>query len=217
MVLSSAKIIDLYSCWTEASSESSKPVHLLVLGTEKAANSAYSRTFRGIPSSSVTPYLQTSPSTSEIQQDGWGNERMVIVMSKRSSSCLPCSNHQFTHHHCYCRSGSWWPEAESAAVHCTLPAGHLTFSGSEHLRQSVTSVKGEGAQNLSKLCPWCWHLPMRNLSKLISVFHQAALSTSSLPKFLKHRVSFSQNGIYFQFPFMASPCHTPPPPSLSLE
>lgn len=147
MVLSSAKIIDLCSCWIEASIESSKPVQLLlVLGTEKAANSAYNRTFRGTPSSSVTPYLQASPSTSEIQQDSWGNGRMVIVMSKRSSSCLPCSNHQSTRHHCYCGSGSWWPEAGCAAVHCTRPAGHLTFSGSKHLRQSV---EDEADQDLS--------------------------------------------------------------------
>lgn len=56
---------------------------------------------------------------------------------------------------------------------------HLTYSDSEYLRQSLTSVKGEAAQDLSKLCPWCWHLPSRDLSELISVFQQAALSTLS--------------------------------------
>lgn len=175
---------DLSSCQTEALIESSKSVQLLlVLGTGKAANSASGRTFPGIPSNSVTPYLQTSPSTSKIEQERWGNGRMVIVTCKRSSSCLSCSNHQSTHQHCYCRSGSWWPEARSTAVHCTVPARHLTFSGSEYLRQSLTSVKGEAVQDLSKLCPWCWHLPIRNPSELISVFPQAASSTSSSPKF----------------------------------
>ena len=192
---------DFYSCQTEALIESSESVQLLhMLRTGKAANSASRRTFPGTPSSSVTPSLQTSPSTSKIEQDRWGNRRMVIVTSKRSSSCLPCSSHQSAHHHCYCRSGSWWPEARSAAVHCTVPARHLTFSGSEYLRQSLASVKGEAAQDLSKLCPWCWHLPIRNLSELISVFHQAASSTSSSPKFplwnaksvvLKMRLIFS--------------------------
>lgn len=128
---------DLYSCQTEASIESSKSVQLLhVLGRGKAANSAPGRTLPGTPSSSVTPSLQNSPSTSKIEQDRWGNGRMVIVTSKRSSSCLPCSNHQSTHHHRYCRSGSWQSEAGSAAV------------------------------------------------QPISVFHQAASSTSSSPKFL---------------------------------
>ncbi|CAN0181920.1 unnamed protein product, partial [Bubo scandiacus] len=58
---------------------------------------AFGRTFPGTPSSSVTPSLQTSPSTSKIEQVRWGNGRMVIVISKRSSSCLPCSNQPPTH------------------------------------------------------------------------------------------------------------------------
>lgn len=112
---------DLCSCQTEALIESPKSMQLLlVLGTGKAANSTRGRTFPGTLSSNVTPSLQTSPFTGEIEQDRWGNGK--IVTSKRSVSCLLCFKHQSTHHHCYCRSDSWWPEARSAAVHCTVPA-----------------------------------------------------------------------------------------------
>ena len=90
---------DLCSCQTEASIESPKSVQfLLVLETGKAANSASGSTFPSTPSSSVIPYLQTS-STSEIEQDMWGNGRMVTVTSKRSSGCLSYFNHQSTNHH----------------------------------------------------------------------------------------------------------------------
>lgn len=140
---------------------------------------------------------------------------MVIVTSKRSSSYFPCSNHQSAHRHCYCWSGSWWPEARSAAVHCTVPARHLTFSGSEYLRQSLTSVKGETAQDLSKLCPWCWRLPIRNLSELISVFHQTACSTSSSPKFPLLNAELVVLKMWFIFSFLLRHLYVilPPPPA----
>lgn len=145
---------------------------------------------------------------------------MVIVTSKRSSSYFPCSNHQSAHHHCYCWSGSWWPEARSAAVHCTVPARHLTFSGSEYLRQSLTSVKGEAAQDLSNLCPWCWHLPIRNLSELISVFHQTASSTSSSPKFPLLNAELVVLKMWFIFSFLLRHLYVilpPPRPSFSFQ